>query len=291
MLYQSLIERAQPLEYALDWGCLRGLGWGNVDKPRYILLHGWLDNCHSFLPLIEQLHESDDGIIALDWAGHGYSDHRPTGNYYHFTDYAYDIWQLIKIQEWSGVTFIGHSMGGFVGNMVTTLLPKHVSHLVLIEAFGLLTSDEENAHQQLLAGFQSRKKSQMAQWRPYTDKSQAVAARAKTADFSDALVEIIVERGIKLMADGHWYWRADPKVRSTSPYRLSSQAVEQILNQLRVPVVLVKGRDGYAQLDNALARWQDCVPQLRVLELGGGHHVHMQSPSDIAGIVREVSSS
>ena len=114
MLYQSLIERAQPLEYALDWGCLRGLGWGNVDKPRYILLHGWLDNCHSFLPLIEQLHEPDDGIIALDWAGHGYSDHRPTGNYYHFTDYAYDIWQLIKIQEWSGVTIIGHSMGGFV---------------------------------------------------------------------------------------------------------------------------------------------------------------------------------
>ena len=31
----------------------------------------------------------------------------------------------------------------FVANMVATLLPKQVSHLVLIEAFGLLTSDGE----------------------------------------------------------------------------------------------------------------------------------------------------
>lgn len=291
MLYQSVLERAQPLEYTLDWGCLRGLGWGNVSNPRYILLHGWLDNCHSFLPLVEHLLESDEGILALDWAGHGHSDHRPSGNYYHFTDYAYDIWQLIKTQEWAGITLVGHSMGGFVANMVATLLPKQVSHLVLIEAFGLLTSDGENAHEQLLAGFQSRKKSQVARWRPYTTKSDAVLARAKTADFSNQLVEVLVERGIRLMADGHWYWRADPKVRSTSPYRLPAKAVEQILNQLNVPVVLIRGSEGYAQLDKALAQWQGCVPQLQVVEMKGGHHIHMQCPKDIATLVSEQSSS
>lgn len=291
VLYQSLLERAQPLEFALDWGCLRGLGWGNIDNPRYLLMHGWLDNCHSFLPLIAHLNDSDEGIIALDWAGHGHSDHRPVGNYYHFTDYAYDVWQLIKNQHWRDITLIGHSMGGFVANIVTTLLPKQVSHLVLIEAFGLLTGDNDDAHEQLLSGFQSRKKSQGARWRPYSDKAQAVLARAKTADFSNELVEVIVERGIKVSAEGEWCWRADPRVRTTSPYRLPARAVEQILNQLRVPVVLITGNKGYAQLNKALAQWRQCVPQLQVVELEGGHHVHMECPEDIAKLVRNVSSS
>ena len=40
---------------------------------------------------------------------------------------------------------VGHSMGGFVNDMTASLCGERLRHLVLIEAFGLLVSDGEDA--------------------------------------------------------------------------------------------------------------------------------------------------
>ena len=43
------------------------------------MLHGHLDNAHSFLPLLTKLPDSYR-YLALDLPGHGLSDHRPKTN-------------------------------------------------------------------------------------------------------------------------------------------------------------------------------------------------------------------
>ena len=53
---------------------------GPRDAPPVLLFHGWLDNCHSFLPLLTKL-PKNRRYIALDLPGHGHSSHKPNGSY------------------------------------------------------------------------------------------------------------------------------------------------------------------------------------------------------------------
>ena len=52
------------------------LEWGNADDKPVLALHGWLDNAASFTPLAPRL--KNVRLIAVDLAGHGRSQHRPT---------------------------------------------------------------------------------------------------------------------------------------------------------------------------------------------------------------------
>jgi len=68
--------------------------WGAEDKPLLLALHGWLDNSNSFAPLAEKL-MNDYRILAIDWPGHGLSEHRPGRYPLHWIDYLYDLEQLL----------------------------------------------------------------------------------------------------------------------------------------------------------------------------------------------------
>lgn len=286
MDYRSVLDQATPVSYQLDWGTVRGLCWGNPNEIKVVATHGWLDNCHSFLPLAGHWSREHGGLLVLDWAGHGFSDHRPVGSYYHFIDYAYDLWHLIQQQGWQNLTLLGHSMGGFVSNVVAALCPERIKSLILIEAFGLLVSDGTNAREQMQKGFASRKKLQKPRWRSYNNFDSAVEARAVQADFASELVGLIVERGCKRSEDGRWHWRADARVKTISAYRLPSAAVEDLVKELTMPVVVVRGTGGYDKLENALEKWQDNVPDFCCMVLEGGHHVHMEQPGKIAELLR-----
>ncbi|MGM0904965.1 MAG: alpha/beta fold hydrolase [Pseudomonadota bacterium] len=286
MDYRIALDQATPVSYELDWGTVRGLCWGDPNDIRVVATHGWLDNSHSFLPLAANWSADRGGLLALDWPGHGHSDHRPTGNYYHFIDYAYDLWQLIEQQGWQQLTLLGHSMGGFVSNVVAALCPERIKSLILVEAFGLLVSDGTNAREQLQQGFVSRKKLKTPRWRSHNNFESAVDARTAQADFSSELVKLIVERGSELRSDGRWHWRADARVKATSPYRLPSAAVDDLLQELTMPVVVVRGSKGYDKLENALDKWQHKVSKLSCVKLEGGHHVHMEQPEKIAELLK-----
>ena len=290
-LHSETLAAATAVSYKLPWGTLRGLCWGNPKNITAVATHGWLDNAHSFLPLAKHWNTANGGLLALDWAGHGLSDHRPAGNHYHFIDYAYDLWSLFEQQGWQNVILVGHSMGGFVANVVASLCPERIKHLVLIEAFGLLVSDGEDAHQQLVDGFQSRQKLAGSRWRDYGELSSAVEARAKSADFSRQLVEILVQRGCFRNPHGRWQWRADPRVKSTSPYRLPAATVEQFLNHIDSPITLIRGEKGYDKVEPAIQQWQHCVKQLKVETMPGGHHLHMETPAPLAAILLNIASS
>ena len=64
--------------------------YGSSNKPVLLALHGWLDNADSFVPLVNALSEqqvlTDYQIIAVDWPGHGLSQHRPGQYPLHWID-------------------------------------------------------------------------------------------------------------------------------------------------------------------------------------------------------------
>ena len=77
-----------------------------------IALHGWLDNANTFARLAPRLHGLR--IVALDLAGHGYSDHRPVGAGYALWDYAHDVLRVAEQLGWQRFALLGHSLGAMV---------------------------------------------------------------------------------------------------------------------------------------------------------------------------------
>lgn len=68
--------RPREVEFQFQGRKLTGKRWGQEGKTPVMALHGWLDNASSFDLIAPALSELD--IFALDFAGHGCSDHRPS---------------------------------------------------------------------------------------------------------------------------------------------------------------------------------------------------------------------
>ncbi|MFM8353785.1 MAG: alpha/beta fold hydrolase, partial [Gammaproteobacteria bacterium] len=63
----------QPISVDVFGRRLTGLRWGTRGGLPTLALHGWLDNANTFNRLAPLLPELD--LVALDFAGHGASDH------------------------------------------------------------------------------------------------------------------------------------------------------------------------------------------------------------------------
>jgi pimeloyl-ACP methyl ester carboxylesterase len=74
-----------------------------------VLLHGLTCNAAYWLRVVPLL----DGLraIALDFSGHGLSEHRDS---YRYADYERDLFGLLDELGLERIAVVGHSLGGYV---------------------------------------------------------------------------------------------------------------------------------------------------------------------------------
>jgi len=118
--------------------------WGEADRPKLFMLHGWMDVSASFQFLVDAL-QGDWQVIAPDWRGYGLSDWGPADCYW-FPDYMGDLDRLLAhFEPERPVTLIGHSMGGNIASMYAGVRPERVARLVNLEGFGMRGSEPAKA--------------------------------------------------------------------------------------------------------------------------------------------------
>lgn len=261
-----------------------------------LALHGWLDNAASFQPVIRALQEQaesdptafqrDIDFIALDFAGHGHSQHRPLGAWYYFTEYVADVATLIDSQEWSNVHLVGHSMGGYVAQMLAAVKPDQVQQLTVIEAMGLWLGTEGNlvTHLQKALAHRSELRSKAAPC--YKDLQRLVKMRAELNDLSLDLARLLIERSVAETPLG-FQWRVDPRVRLASPIRFTEMHAVDMLKSIKCPMQVILGDRGHENLLQAVNNWQQYVQNFSQITIQGGHHAHMQEPEVIARILAD----
>ena len=257
---------------------ISGISNGNEQGKLLLCLHGWLDNAASFQPLLPYL--TNYHVIAIDWPGHGLSDHRSTDAHYHFLDWVYDLIALFRTQQWQAIDIVGHSMGAMVACSFAAAFPEHVRTLTLIDAIGVLTADEATTTTQLRKGLLSRLSRNISNKKYHSSLASAVEARMQVSDLDKANAKIIVQRGIEQTAQG-FKWRSDNRLRSTSPYRLSMTQAEQIVADIKNPVQLIYANKGMSMVAKGLKRFGPLFKTLTVHKLIGGHHVHMEQPEQV----------
>lgn len=260
--------------------------WGAANAPPLVALHGWLDNAATFDQLAPLL--GAWRTIAVDFPGHGYSEHRPAGSHYHFVDFVADIVNAVDALELERFALMGHSLGANVACFVAATIPEKVTSLSLLEGFGPFSARPSTSPAQLLQSIHEMRVLGEKRMPVYATLEQAARARqlAGDADFDFDCAMILSRRGTRECAGGYT-WRSDPRLRIKSPQYLSEAQVAAYLQAIKAPTLLVRATRGLPARRPEIETRYAYVPQLQVRDVEGGHHVHLHQAQPVARILRE----
>ncbi|MBU2705321.1 alpha/beta hydrolase [Zooshikella marina] len=252
---------------------LAGLRWGASHQPLVLALHGWLDNAATFNELAPLL--SDFQILAIDFAGHGLSDHRPAGVSYHIWDNITDILGLLSEIDCSACHVLGHSMGAIVAMLLAVTFPERVKSIALIDGLWPLTSQPEDVPSQLRKALMRQIQHHQRRMPIYMSFDEALTARQRNTPLSLRAVEHIVERGLQKLPEG-WQWRNDLRLTLPSPVRLTDAQAEAFIQQLDRPSHLFLASNGLWQQYPYLQEKMSKLNSINVTEVLGHHHFHLE---------------
>ncbi|RLV61253.1 alpha/beta hydrolase [Parashewanella curva] len=279
------MNKAKEIVFNLPHIQLAARQWGDKDKPIILALHGWLDNANSFEPLAPLLH--DYCLIAIDWPGHGKSQHRQQGYSLHLTDYVFDLDSLVlhlcEQFSISKIHILGHSFGGIIGAIYTSLFPEHVASLNLVEALSPLFENEQQTKMRLRQSIiQHRDLTNSSKTaKSYSSLESIAKNRHKLTELQYQFCLSILSRNITPSHNGVCL-KTDPKLKLGSAWRYSEAQVLNLIDSVLVPSLLILGESGFAELQHAPNRLQDYFRQLTIVTSEGGHHVHMDNPRHVA---------
>lgn len=247
-----------------------------VNKSHVVLaLHGWLDNAASFTSFFPLLDDHD--FVAVDFAGHGKSEHRPAGTYYYYPEYIADVVQLIEVMGWESVILVGHSMGGMVASGVAAVAGEYISKMILIEALGVVTTKPEDVVKDLRRSIKSRSRLTKTKQATHPSINSAVEARLAVSDLQAKHAELLVSRSMKRVDNG-FTWRSDSALRITSAIRYSAEQAQALIESVETETLLLIAAEGMDYLQGQLTLFRDRYQSLTIETMPGGHHCHMEYP-------------
>ena len=238
-----------------------------------IALHGWLDNANSFARLAPKL--PGLRIAALDFAGHGHSDHRPRGAGYSLADYAFDVLCVAEQLGWERFALLGHSLGAIVSVVIAGSFPERVTHLALIDGIMLRNGPVEDTAERMGQALQAQLDLQHKRKSVHPTLERAIEARMKgMVAVSREAAELLAQRGL-MPVPGGYSWRSDSRLTLPSPLRLTDEQAMSFIRRVNCPGTLVVAEQGMLASHSGLL---DQLP-FNLERLPGGHHLHLNDES------------
>ncbi|KAJ3241312.1 hypothetical protein HDU78_001931 [Chytriomyces hyalinus] len=257
-----------------------------------LALHGWLDNCATWDILLDAMFAKQPTaffVVALDFAGHGLSDHRGPDADYLIYNYIEDVVSVIESLQWTSFSLLGHSMGGGVATLAASLLAPKITSCITIEALGPVVRKSHSAHEQAKKAIQTRadlnkRASATSNLTRFQSIQEAVHVRMRTGihPISERGTRLLVERGVRRIesdaGDGAvemYVWSSDPVAVKSSPVSYTEGGVQSFLSAIQCPVLNIYGDGGMFKWFNLHDR-ADLIKDFRVVHLKGSHHLHLE---------------
>lgn len=276
------------VSYSCQYGTVAGLCWGKGNKKKILALHGWLDNAASFAQLAPLLVDIGYEVIAIDFAGHGHSDHRAKGHFNHFIDFVLDIQDVLNQLEWEKPILLGHSMGAAMAQMYSASFPEKIEKLIMIENIGPVPAYEKGTAA-------SNLKEALVQWQNHTTEHKhfylnvktALKARIKATPILEENLYPMVERGLKKTNKG-FHWRTDKRLRLRSPFRFSEDIIQDMLSSEKPKTQLILAEPytyalSYKSVDQRINK----LNPDNFTKIKGHHHLHMDDAKKIFSAIEK----
>ena len=128
----KMIVSGNNINVPVPWGHIAVKECGNLEGRPIFLMHGWLDNCGSFQPILPYF-TANYRMICIDAPGHGLSSHYPPGMMYQTLDCLINISRVAKYFNIKSFGIIGHSMGANYGLLFAATHPEAVDFLIMLD--------------------------------------------------------------------------------------------------------------------------------------------------------------
>jgi pimeloyl-ACP methyl ester carboxylesterase len=261
--------------------------WGNGSREPLLLVHGGRDHSRNWDAVAAGLVDDYD-IYAPDLRGHGDSEWA-MGSQYSLPEYTADIAMLVDIiSPERPLTLIGHSLGGAIVLQYAGVYPDKARKVVAIEGLGPGVREPRPAHlrmRQFIGGLRDIEKRRL---HTYPDV-EAAARRMKEENphLSDEMAFHLTKHGVRTVEDGRLTWKFDNFGRIQSPYDFMIADAREIWNQIRSPVLLVRGDKSWAadpEEDGKASAFHD-YHSVQIKE--AGHWVHHDQLEQFMRVVKD----
>jgi pimeloyl-ACP methyl ester carboxylesterase len=252
--------------------------YGPDDGPPVVLLHGGGQTRHAWDGTARLLGAKGWRATTVDLRGHGDSDWSATGDY-GLDDFAADV-RAVAAAQARPPALIGASLGGLSSLVAIADAPDPdavASGLVLVDVAPRLETvgitriaDFMLGH---LDGFAS-----------LDEVADAVAAynphRPRPTDLSG------LRKNVRLRDDGRWYWHWDPQFlqggRTDEPRSFTNEdRLEAAARALRLPTLLVRGRQSDVLSEEGARRLLTLTPHARYVDVGDAGHMVAGDRNDV----------
>ncbi len=268
------------LEYrVLDWA---PPDWGAIA----LLVHGYLDAAATWDLVVPALLDAKFRVIAPDLRGFGHGARVPSGAYYHFPDYVFDIADLVdaEVKE-APLYLVGHSMGGTVATLYAGAFPERVTKLALLEGVGPPDNPPEVAPIRMRRWIDQVRAVRTKEALPRAIGTHEDAFRRLKSNHATVDSAVLRERLphlVRPLAGDTIAWANDPLHKTISPSPFFATVFCAFAAKITCPVLHVSGgATGYHPPDEE-ARLAAFAQLSRVEIEGAGHMMHWTKPAELA---------
>ncbi|KAJ8327236.1 hypothetical protein BDV3_000346 [Batrachochytrium dendrobatidis] len=274
-----------------------GKHWGYKNGFPVLALHGWLDNCATWDVLIPTLVSKYPNlrfnILAIDFAGHGKSDHRSLQTPYAKIFELQDCINVANAFGWDTFSLLGHSMGALVSTYIAGFFPTRIVSVIAIEVVAPLYMQNAHRVEKIASGiletnkFLSRKNPELTK-RIFVSVDKAVSARMHGRHkVSEPAARLLVTRGIKPVESindfgveslAGWVWSSDQRMVIQTPFPLSRQTAIEMLERIKCPLLCIMANHDMKQTFDTPEYKQVLDTRLEIVRFNdvASHHLHME---------------
>lgn len=270
------VARREPVEFSGRSVTIVGdRWWPPTSAPPAgvaLLLHGGGQTRHSWQQTARRLAEHGWTAITLDARGHGESGWAPDGDYSMDTLTA-DL-RSVAGQLGDPPVLIGASMGGMT-SLVAEGEKPFARALVLVD---IAPRIEPDGAARILA-FMRGAPNGFASLEEAADAVRAYNPHRTKPGSVDGL-----RRNLRQGEDGRWRWHWDPaflRIRDEPSRNLDVDRPRRAARQIRVPVLLVRGRQSDVVSAEGAAELLDLVPGARLADVADTGHMVAGDDNDV----------
>jgi pimeloyl-ACP methyl ester carboxylesterase len=259
--------------------------WGDESKPPVLFVHGGRDHARNWDFVADALVE-DYAVYAVDLRGHGDSAWA-YGSMYSLPEFTSDIAAFADMLGRDPLPLVGHSLGGAVVLQYAGTFPNRVSRVAAVEGLGPGVSEPRPAHLRMTRWIDQVRDFETRKPRFYRTLDDAVhRMQEANQHLTPEMARHLAEHGVRRHEDGSYTWKFDNYVRMHSPYEFMLADARELWNQIRCPVLLIRGDKSWAQDPEADGK-ATAFHNYRSIQIpDAGHWVHHDQLEAFLAVLR-----